>query len=337
MNQITIILAFLMILLTQTAALGEGQTKNTVTDDGFQFTDRSLKEFNTAYSFLLGQKYSVDRFYKVSPERTEKIMEPFKKAFPDLLEIMTSILVSRYSAEEITNYHDELYELMKKNPAANFVIQEENFVSLEKAIKKQVSGELPDGHLRTFLSVIYRTNSADELQSGFKETYNFKDHEKALGLNIKIIIPKSWKGFEAKGAHMIQKWQKMNGGSQELYMLGVDDLQNEFKDNPRKVFAIGDLEQVFLDGGELYSRYINNDFENTVLSYQGRLNGSRIANQPEINSQLMHMNAMVIGNRIIYIQCKKTFVELTEETIDPDMDYLKQECDLLTKNLDVQE
>ena len=326
-----------MRLFTQTAALGEGQKKNTVIDEAYLFTDRSLKEFNTAYSFLLGQKFSEERFSKVSPERTRKIMEPFNNAFPNLLEIMTSIFISRYSAEEITKYHDELYESMKKNPAANFAIREENFVSLEQAIRKQVSGGLPDAHLRTFLSVIYRTNSADELQSGFKEIYNFKDHEKALGLNIKITIPKSWKGFEAKGAHIIQKWQKMNGGSQELYMVIVEELQNEFKDNPRKIFAIGDLERIFSDGGELYSRYINNDFENTVLSYQGRINGSKIVNQPEINSQLMHFNTMVIGNRIIYLQCKKTFVELPEETIDPYMDYLKQECDLLTKNVDIQE
>ena len=330
-----ILIAVFLTLFSHTVALGDEPIKIASDIEGYAFSDQSLKDFTTAYTFLLGQKYSTNRFNKVSSERTQKILEPFNKAFPKLFETMTSILESKYSVEEITNYRNKTNELMKKNPDANFLIQEENFVALEKTIKEQASGGLPDQYLRTFLSALYRSNSAEELQAGYKEIYNFKDHEKALGLSIKIIAPKSWKSFEAKGAHIIQKWQKMNGGSQELYMIIVEDLQNEFTDNPLKVFAIGDLERVFLDDGELYSRYINNDFKNTVLTYQGRINGPRIAKQPEINSQLMHINTMVRGNRLIHIQCKKTFAKLIEETIAPYMDYLKQECDLLTKNLEV--
>ena len=201
----------------------------------------------------------------------------------------------------------------------------------------RASGNVPaiQKHLPTFLSVIFKSNSAEELEAGYQKLYSSENDKKSLGLDLEITTPLSWWNGPATGAHLLQKWKPMNGALNEIYVVSVDELPIDFSNNPLKVFTQGGLEQTFFSGGKLYSRYLNNDFEKTVLSYQGTIDDAKINGLPQFVSQALHSNVMVHGNKILMVMCKKIFKKLKAESLNLHLEDLKRECDLLTKNIKI--
>lgn len=297
-------------------------------------TERGLDELTSAYAFMLGQQYSEDRFRNISPDRTDEIMSSFHNTFPNLLDSLTSALSAIYSEEKIKGYRNEMItKHFETNPSMNFSIQEENFVALEREIKMRLSGEVQvlQKHLPTFLSVVYNTNSEEEINAGFQKVFSSKGHEKAQGLDLEITVPLSWWGGDATGAHIVQKWKPMNGALNEIYMFIVEELSQEFANNPLKVFLQGGLENII--PGKLTSRYINDSFEKTVLTYQAIADDVEMAGFPDTPRQLVHHNFMVHKNKLLYFSCKKYFKTLADNHVPKHMDDLKNECDFFTANV----
>ena len=300
-------------------------------------TDRGLQELWNAYAFLIGQKYSIDRFRQVSPDRTETITSAFNEAFPNLLETLSVALNSAYTEKKVLMEREKMIASFKNNPSMNFSIKEENFIALETEMNARASGKVPaiQKHLPTFLSVIFKSNSAEELEAGYQKLYSSENDKKSLGLDLEITTPLSWWNGAATGAHILQKWKPMNGALNEIYTVAVEELPIDYSNNPLKVFTQGGLEQTFLSAGKLYSRYLNNDFETTVLSYQGTMDDIKMNDLPQSFSQLHHWNIMVHGNKLLMVMCKKIFKTSKPESHNLHLDDLKQECDFLTKNIKI--
>ena len=336
LKPLTIVLAFLMTLSVPLSAQDFNKSVGEIYKNHI-LTDRGLQELWDAYGFLTGQQYSIDKFRQVSPDRTETITSAFNEAFPSLLEKLTVALNSAYTEKKVLIEREILIENIKNNPSMNFSIKEENFIAFETEMSARASGKVPaiQKHLPTFLSVIFKSNSAAELEAGYQKLYSSQNDKKSLGLNLEITTPLSWWNGAATGAHLLQKWKPMNGALNEIYMVAVEELPSDFSNNPLKVFTQGGLEQTFLNGGKLHSRYLNNSFEKTVLSYQGTINNAKMNGLPQFVSQVHHWNIMIHGNKMLTVMCKKIFEKLTAKSINLHLDDLKNECDLLTRNIKV--
>jgi hypothetical protein len=300
-------------------------------------TTRGIKELWSAYSFAMGQRYSEDRFREVSITRTDEMVAAFDKAFPDLLVKLNDALNSVHSPEKVQIEKEKLLEFFKSNPSLNFEIKDDNFDAFQTEINLRASAKSSEiqKHLPTFLSVIYQSNSAAEMDEGYKKVFSSNKSQKAQGLELEVTVPISWWGGDASGAHLVRKWKPMNGALNEIYMISVDQIPPEFANNPLKVFNQGGLEQTFITKGKLYSRYLNNDFDNIVLSYQGSIDSLGLEGAPNVRHQMSHWNVMVFENKLFMVMCKKMFKKFDEQDVKPQLDDLKQECDLLTRNVKI--
>ena len=298
-----------------------------------QFTERSLKEFWSAFSYLSGQEYSMQRFKDYSPTRAMKSIERFETAFPNLYDKMLAVLQSIYGEETIKEQLAIIKKSFEENPKLNFLISDKELVAFEKEMNSRAQGNIPIEHLRTFLSVIYENNTLEEFSAGHYDIYQIDNHPKSLGAKLKMSLPKSWYGAEADGPHVVQKWQPMNGGSNELYMIIIDELFSEFAGQPLKVFSYGGLEQEFLSNGKLYKKYMSRNAGMTMLSYEGRIDGKRIDKMPNVSTQLVNYHAFVVGDKLVQLICKKVFKSLEESVATADYDKLRKTCSLLAESV----
>jgi len=186
---------------------------------------KEIEDLSSAYGFILGQNFTLDRIEKEFPEFSNDVLlvkTKFSANFDKAVKNISKKLEDLYGKKFIE------YEKKLKEDAYNALEKQKLSPSIAKEyikkINQRASGDLEKEVQKTFLAYQFIENPADEYFSGSKEKFSTRYHPKSKGLDIDIYVPKSWSSREGKRPNIIQFF-KSNDEKLNLLIM-VNDFGN---------------------------------------------------------------------------------------------------------------
>lgn len=182
----------------------------------------SIKGIAQAYGFLLAQESALSRIEESFPDMAPDVMLArlqFKSSFGDVRGQLAKEIRDAAGDSEFENMKSRLEESdYLKEP-----IDRGTATSFLNVIKQRAKGEIPSPVLEYMLSSRYQSNPADEYIDGFRQRYESDGAGKALGVRMKLQLPRSWLGYDGERPHILRKWISENGTGLEMINVDVRD------------------------------------------------------------------------------------------------------------------
>ena len=221
--------------------------------------DIDINALSTAYGYLKGQQFTLDRIKKEYPELNIEVIRcelefslSFKNAAKRIENKLKEIFGNEFKSYEI-NTISELTEILNSQK-----ITKELSLAFIEDVKLRAKGKIESPVLETLLTYQFINSPSKEIYEGFVSLYSTEEHPKSKGITIDAKLPLSWKQKEGDRPNIIQKFISENGKGQEFILFMVKDLglPNDYiltNDEIDEIFTQNMLKQMVPDGGEFIS------------------------------------------------------------------------------------
>jgi len=193
----------------------------------FFFSNKSIRGLTSAYGFILGQKYGLNRIETEFPDyllNVELARASFQSDFPNIekkLEGKLKDALGEKSFSELSeSLKTQINELLGKN-----LFTREFILNFLERVKMGSSYEIESPIMEYLLAVNYENNPVGEFKDGFRQLYETSGEGKSQGIKLRLQLPKSWAMDEGNRPHIVQKWLSQNGTGLEMIHLDIRDNQ----------------------------------------------------------------------------------------------------------------
>lgn len=172
-----------------------------------------LQQIASALILVEGQSQSLDGITSKYPELREKVMtarSEFRRAFGAAVVSADAYLLERTSSEE-TSWSDRKQEVVERAlTALDFSqVSQKEARDYIKTVQQRTLGDMPEGVYRAlvFFHPRYAKHPHLELVDDYETKYESKGNPKALGMNVMLIVPRSWSPEDGDRPHVVQKFE----------------------------------------------------------------------------------------------------------------------------------
>ena len=95
--------------------------------------------------------------------------------------------------------------------------------AFDSDLVKRLDGNLDPGILATLLWLNYASQPGSEMSNGWTRDYSSAGDPKAMGLDLRMTFPMSWKARPGKHPHILKQWTDQNGTGLRMINLLVRD------------------------------------------------------------------------------------------------------------------
>jgi len=242
------ILLFGFLIITSTLFIQTSRASE------FQFSNTSAKGLMQAYGFILGQEYSLSNIDSDFPELAGGVAlarAEFNSSFPSIKEKIREQFTAAIGQDSFDQIEQEIINQLHNTLGIQKLSREDaqNFLLI---IRERADGEIETPVLEYILTILYLDSPANEFIDGYRQRFSSKDHPKALGIDLTLQVPRSWKGQEGERPHIVQKWKSQYGAGSQLIILDVRDTQGYTPTGAdiKSSITSGEVKEFLPDGSE---------------------------------------------------------------------------------------
>lgn len=190
-----------------------------------------FESLSTAYGFLVGQEFTLQRIEKNFPNLAQETKEawfsfessPFAES-GKAIEQNLAKQTGQSSAEMKEAFVTELVSMVKGQ-----TLSQEQAVDFLAMVKARANGEMLPSVRETLLlnNKRYAANPSLLMSDGFKETFSSRGLFKAKGVKMKISYPMTWKATDGARPNIFQKFVGKSASGLDVMTLTARTLPNE--------------------------------------------------------------------------------------------------------------
>ncbi|MDD3603648.1 MAG: hypothetical protein PHD86_00480 [Kiritimatiellae bacterium] len=190
-------------------------------------TENNILDLSSTYGFYKGHqqtsKVLVERFPHLKAE-VMKAQADYDRRFESSFITISNLLRKTYHL--FPSLEKEVDKVVGAASDASSAITEYDAMECLKILKERAGGKLDSPFLETLLiyNPRYMRQPTLEYSDGYVQAFQTQGLLKALGLNIQVEYPKSWKGVDGKRPHVVQVFTSENGMGMESIVLLVKDV-----------------------------------------------------------------------------------------------------------------
>ena len=170
-----------------------------------------------AAGFLVGQQLMLNRVGEAYPDLEEKTRKA-KSAF------VASFGTAKREIGALVG--DKHLEFLRK-AVADLMVNEELTRELASAfiaeVEARARGEIESPFLEVLLAYQYANAPHEELANGYRQSFTSKDHPKAKGLEVELVVPRSWTQHEGRRPNVVQVLRSHPAQGIASVVVGVRD------------------------------------------------------------------------------------------------------------------
>ncbi len=186
-------------------------------------TNPVLKDMAAAYGFWLGQTYSIGELSKRYPNLQSKFQTPlsnFNLKYKTGLTNIERIFKTRFPS----GFEKTQAAILKRLTATNLAhVSQQDALSFLQQMTDRSLNPLPSPIYETILEFTPEFINApeQEFSEGFKKTYSTANDPAALGIDLELKYPASWKAEPGNRPNIIQMMTSENGRGLQIMNIVV--------------------------------------------------------------------------------------------------------------------
>lgn len=317
--------------LTGSDASALERTWRDIDTSAYQLNEQSIRQVSQAYGYVLAQGASIEAASAQFPDLARSMTTLGQRftllhGFP---EARAEAALRAYFGDHYGRFHAEYIAPLVEG-FANTSYDRDDIVAFNAEMAKRVDRVMDEDVLRTLLWLRYAGRSVDEFRDQWTQTYSSAGEAKALGLDLRLKLPTSWRGQPGQRPHVLTLWRDQNGTGQRTLGLVIRDI-SELRD-------ISDAEsREMLEEETAYMAPDNaRDIETQIVQIEGMpfavLDYLAPFSRSGVEGTIAARNFIsVFQGRMITIQCIQTEIANTVSTLS--MQDTKDTCTLIANSL----
>ena len=216
-------------------ASGEWATPGSETDEL-----SPIQQLARTAGFHLGQRETLNRIRETYPDLETDVTKA-EKAFAASF----GRAVQAIEAELGDGLREAVLKELKRRSLQVEVPTKEEGTAFIAKVEARARGEIESPFLETLLAYQYKDAPHEELANGFGQKFTSQQHPKAKGLEIELVLPRSWTRREGRGPNVVQFFQArpvQGTGSVVLIVYDTVAYQEAQSGEPMSAEAIRELE-----------------------------------------------------------------------------------------------
>ncbi|MCE6957677.1 hypothetical protein LAZ40_01170 [Cereibacter sphaeroides] len=182
---------------------------------------QSVNDTAGVLGFLIGQDMAISAISRQHPDlatalRARAVM--FDATYGNPMERVETFL-KRGVGDQLPKLQEEITAGLA--PLLDRQIPRYDAETFLREMDERIEGRLiRDNVLATMLWLKFQADPVVEMDE-WAVPYSSAGHPKALGLDVRLKLPRSWKGEEGERPHIVRKWTSQNGAGLDMIMLTV--------------------------------------------------------------------------------------------------------------------
>jgi hypothetical protein len=197
--------------------------------DHYLLNKNSVNQAARVFGFMLSQGATIEIMSQQHPDLAPALQHQGRRfrmtySFP---EERARIVLRNAFADADTDFH--AFEADQRAQAVNAVSVNPSRADAEafvRELESRVSGNMDRMFLAPMLALRFAPDLAGEMQTS-TEAFSSAGLPKAMGLNVSLKLPFSWKGEDGNRPHVVQKWTNQDGAGDLFIALLIHDMPGE--------------------------------------------------------------------------------------------------------------
>lgn len=187
-------------------------------------TRQASIDASQAFGFLYSQQHTLDHIRSHYPDLANPVKAAeaaFMLTYSGARKYLKAALTQVAGKEGVQKLTNRLANEMEDVAERQAETRAGALAFIQEVTKRAKDPRLVSSPIRELLlTATYAEHPAQEMLDGHRTLYSTSGHPKAIGLDLSLNLPLSWRADEGRRPHIVQKWRSQGGhGSAEFMLL----------------------------------------------------------------------------------------------------------------------